>query len=146
MIKVTLKYAIQIVLIICFLSVTEFSQIKPTDTPFDTYGDISWRFEKARLYNFALALKNEPNDVGYIIYNVGKDDCFKNVESRINRSVKYLTNKQKISSDRIVVVYAGLSEKFKVILQPIPRSEKIPNITEPSAEEKSKTDKNCNNK
>ena len=45
------------------------------DSPFDSYGNICFEDEKARLDNFAIALQQNPEWIGYIVVYAGNESC-----------------------------------------------------------------------
>jgi hypothetical protein len=90
------------------------------DQTFDSYGDISWEKEKAHLDNFAIALQQDPSLIGYIIVYAGKRTCVGEAKGRARRAKEYLVKSRRIPEHRIKWVDGGHSEKFRVILQPVP--------------------------
>lgn len=88
------------------------------DGHFDSYLKLPWKYEMARLDNFAIYLRQNPERVGYIVFLVGEKDSYKKVKARINRSVKYLIEYHKYDKNKLTVIYAGKLENTMTILQP----------------------------
>jgi hypothetical protein len=55
------------------------------DEVFDSYGDIDWQLEKARLDNFAFSLQRNPSYVGYILVYAGRLACRGEARARAER-------------------------------------------------------------
>jgi hypothetical protein len=89
----------------------------------DSYGDIRFDDEKARLDNFAIALQNEPGSTGYIIaYGTCEGDgpctnasCIV-AQKRIDRAKQYLVETRGIDAGRIVVIDGGCRAEVTVDL------------------------------
>ena len=86
-------------------------------TKFDTYGNIRFNDEKARLDNFAIQLQNDPTAQGYII---GYGSCDAEGQTRANRAKDYLVNTRGIDASRIVVVDGGCMPELRVDLWIVP--------------------------
>lgn len=86
----------------------------------DRYGYISWEDEKARLDNFAIQLMNEPNQVGYIIVNVGLVSCKGEAQSRAARAKRYMVHVRGVPENRIIWRDIGYRESFEVSLWLVP--------------------------
>jgi hypothetical protein len=86
-------------------------------TRFDTYGNIRFNDEKARLDNFAIQLQNEPTSQGYII---GYGTCDAEGQTRANRAKDYLVNTRGIDASRLVVVDGGCMPELRVDLWIVP--------------------------
>jgi hypothetical protein len=86
-------------------------------TKFDTYGNIRFNDEKARLDNFAIQLQNDPTSQGYII---GYGSCDAEGQTRANRAKDYLVNTRGIDASRIVVVDGGCMPELRVDLWIVP--------------------------
>jgi hypothetical protein len=94
-------------------------------TPFSSYrGSISWEKERFFLDNFAYYLIEHPSMVGHIAFYTGPSSSRKSFARRVDKAVKYLTKKHKISTSRLIVHYAGSSKRDFVILQPSEPTEK----------------------
>jgi len=90
---------------------------------FDSYGDIRFNDEKARLDPFAVALQNEPGSTGYIIaYGTCEGDgpcthtsCIVAMK-RAERAKDYLVNTRGIDAGRIVIIDGGCRAEVTVDL------------------------------
>lgn len=91
------------------------------DQWFDSYGDLSWEDEKAHLDNFAIALHNDPDSLGYVIVYAGRRSCFGEAKSRALRAKNYLVQTRAVAASRIKSIDGGYREELTVILQPAPR-------------------------
>jgi len=91
------------------------------DQWFDSYGNISWEDEKAHLDNFAIALQQDPNLIGYIIVYAGRRACVGEAKDRALRAKKYVVETRGIQESRIKWIDGGYREELIVILQPAPR-------------------------
>ena len=60
------------------------------DEWFDSYGNISWEDEKAHLDNFAIALQQDQDLIGYIIVYAGRCACVGEAKDRALRAKKYV--------------------------------------------------------
>ena len=103
-------------------------RFRATDAPplarkFDTYGNIRFNDEKARLDNFAIQLQNEPSAQGYII---GYGTCDAEGQNRANRARDYLVNTRGIDASRIVVVDGGCMPELRVDLWIVPSGATAP--------------------
>ena len=102
------------------------------DRPFDTYfGNISWAEEKARLYNLAIELKHDPEEIGYITFRPGTKENKNKINFRIARMKKYLFSKFGFSRNRIVFIISDNPNQFKetfIILQPVSKNRPPPNF------------------
>ncbi len=101
-----------------------FGEARPLMSPdsfFDTYGDLDWEDEKARLDNFAIFLLNNPSFVGHIFVWAGKLSGRGEAQARALRSRKYLVDYRKVESNRVVWHDNGFAEEANTILQPMPR-------------------------
>jgi hypothetical protein len=56
------------------------------DSPFDSYGNLCFEDEKARLDNFAITLEQNPNFIGYIVVYAGNESCAGEAQFRGNRA------------------------------------------------------------
>ena len=91
-----------------------------SDQWFDSYGNISWDDEKAHLDNFAIALQQDPNLIGYIIVYAGRRACVGEARDRALRAKMYLVETRGISQTQIKWLDGGYREGLTVILQPVP--------------------------
>jgi hypothetical protein len=88
---------------------------------FDSYGDLRWEDEKARLDNFAIFLLNNPTFVGYIFVWAGKRACRGEAQARALRAKKYLVEYRKVEGNSVIWHDNGYGEEVNTILQPMPR-------------------------
>jgi hypothetical protein len=95
--------------------------IKVLPTPpykFDTYGNIRFNDEKARLDNFAIQLQNMPSARGAI---VGYGSCDAEGMTRANRAKDYLVNTRGIDAGRIDTIDGGCLPELQVQLWIVPQ-------------------------
>lgn len=83
----------------------------------DTYGDIKFNDEKARLDNFAIALQNEPGSTGYIL---AYGSCEGEAQARADRAKDYVVNTRGIDAGRIVTIDGGCRAELTVELYVCP--------------------------
>ena len=102
---------------------TQIARPPLSPTKFDTYGNIRFNDEKARLDNFAIQLQNEPTAQGYII---GYGTCDAEGQNRANRARDYLVNTRGIDASRIVVVDGGCMPELRVDLWIVPSGATAP--------------------
>jgi hypothetical protein len=88
---------------------------------FDSYGDLRFKDEKARLLNFAIELRNQPGSQGYVIAYARRDDSAGSANSRAERAKLYLVNEQGIDGGRIVMVDGGTRKERTVELYITPQ-------------------------
>ena len=87
--------------------------LPPECRKFDSYTDLRFNDEKARLDNFAIALQQDPGAQGYyVIYG----SCEGEADQRSARAVDYLVNNRGIDRGRITVVNGGCRETLTVDL------------------------------
>ena len=91
------------------------------DQWFDSYGDLSWEDEKTHLDNFAIALRHDPDSIGYIMVYGGRRACVNEAKDRALRAKKYVIETRGIRARRIKWIDGGYREELTVILQPAPR-------------------------
>jgi hypothetical protein len=84
--------------------------------PFDTYGDLAWEDEMARLDSFAIALLNDRRLIGYVTVYAGKDGCAGFAQARGMRAKKYLVEHRGVDWDRVIWKDAGYLEQPYVML------------------------------
>jgi hypothetical protein len=92
--------------------------------PFDRYRTfISWTSERANLDNFVIALRRNPETIGYIAFYTGNDHSYDKTRSRIDRARNYLIKTRGIDSSRIKILYAGELGRFATtVLQPVDKA------------------------
>lgn len=82
----------------------------------DSYQNLSFEEEKARLDNFALNLRQQVGMLGCIVVYAGERQSVSKARARAKRAKNYLVNKHGIKAGRIVTKYGGRREKFTVEL------------------------------
>jgi len=92
------------------------TEVAPDVFWFDTYGDIRWEDEKARLDNFVIQLFNEPNYTGYIYIYVGRHSCRDEAVARAIRARRYLLNVRHLPWNRLAWRDLGYADDFQVRL------------------------------
>ena len=81
---------------------------------FDSYGDISFEDEKARLDNFAIQLWNNPASGGIILMTAGQV-TFKNESlERLARAKSYLARVRSIDPARIATLDCGFTQELSL--------------------------------
>ena len=115
------------ILLVSLVGFTRTNDEPVADQWFDSYGDLSWEGEKAHLDNFAIALQNDADSLGYIIVYGGRRSCVGEPKNRALRAKKYLVQTRAIEASRIKLIDGGYREEFTVMLQPAPRG--APEIT-----------------
>jgi hypothetical protein len=116
------KCCVVILNFICFIPVgvpASTPAVSP-DSLFDTYGDLDWEDEKARLDNFAIFLLNNPAFVGYIFVWAGTRACRGEAQARAMRAKKYLVDYRKVEWKRVIWHDNGYADEVNTILQPMP--------------------------
>ena len=79
-----MKVASVIVIGLCIISTMAFARNQ--FDPFDSYGAITWELEKAHLDNFAIALQQDPDSIGYIFVYAGRRACVDEAKDRALRA------------------------------------------------------------
>ncbi len=98
------------------------ARIVVADSPFSVYsGNASKEEEIVFLDNFAIYLTEHPEMVGYIAYFSSEKRSASRLKKRVNRAVKYLSERRGIDIKRLIVIYGGRNERSKVVLQPTPQ-------------------------
>jgi hypothetical protein len=124
-------------IVVCFLSMT-FGSITglPTSTLnldqvriFDTYGNISWNDEKARLDNLVLQLRNESSAVAHIIAYGGRRTCLGEAQARASRAKNYLVNERGVEFSRVIWRDGSYRENLEVEIYIFPRGVAEPSVT-----------------
>jgi len=95
------------------------------DTPFDEYGNICWEDEKVHLDNFAIALQQNPDLVGYIVVYAGRRSCAGEAHARAERAKRWVV-KRGIAADRLIIRDGEYRESVTTILQPLPKGKQFP--------------------
>jgi hypothetical protein len=106
------------VLTLCFLPLSRHStptcSAKP-NSPFDSYGNICWQDEQARLDNFAIQLHNNPTLTGYIIVYAGRISCRDETKYRGNRARNYVLRRG-VDPKRVFFRDAGFQPDIQHVL------------------------------
>jgi hypothetical protein len=84
--------------------------IPPQPRKVDEYGAITVDDEKARLYNFAVELQNDPTSQGYLICYGGRRDARRAARRRCEHAKNYLVNSRGIDASRLVALDGGYRE------------------------------------
>ena len=116
-----MRGAVAVALLAGFSSTSSASLASKPSQLFDSYGDIPWEQEKAHLDNFAIALQQDSNLVGYLIVYAGRCACIDEAKDRALRATRYLTDTRKIQPNQTKWIDGGHRETFTVELQPVPR-------------------------
>ena len=120
----------------------------PIGDPLDSFGEISWDDERARLDNFAVALVNTPGWIGQIILHAGRRSCKGEVQARAMRMKKYLVEQRGIEWNRVMWMEGEHFEDPYFVLWLSPRGRLFP-VPSPSSETlaaKRAPDVNCKTK
>jgi hypothetical protein len=88
--------------------------ISPT-TPYDSYGNVCWENEKARLDNFAVQLLNHPDLTGQISVSAGRISCKGEAQYRAERAKKWVI-KRGVPAGRVVIKYDVFKDDLQTIL------------------------------
>ena len=83
---------------------------------FDTYSNISFSNEMARLDNFAIQLQTVPDWKGYIMVYAGRRARPNEAKIRAERARDYLIKRRSIDPARVVAIDGGYREEFGVEL------------------------------
>ena len=83
---------------------------------FDTYGDLKFEDEKARLDNFAIQLSNVPLSSGYIMMSAGTETFKNETAERLARAGSYLVGVREINRNRIVTLDCGFTSGLQIHL------------------------------
>lgn len=81
--------------------------------------DTSWKEQTFFLDNFALALKKNPEMVGFIFLYTRSADSKKAALRLVTRGVRYLSKQNGIPKNRLRTCYRGEGLYSKVVLQPL---------------------------
>lgn len=99
---------------------TEVNRPPPTRCAFDSYGDIKFEDEKARLDNFAIQISNYPGSSGLILMTAGQRTFKREAADRLDRARSYLVDFRGIDSSRIVTVDCGFTQDLTATLWVVP--------------------------
>lgn len=110
-----------------------YAAVSPTQI-FDSFGDICCDDEKARLDNFAVALKQDSELQGYIMFYGGRSQNYPYCHSsrqrlqrrgesqtRAARLKPYLVNAHALDPKRVVVINGGYRESWSAELWLVPK-------------------------
>lgn len=87
----------------------------------DTYGNIRWEDEQARLDNFAIELQSDPTAKGYLICYGGRVGRVDEARRRCTRAKGYVSGYRHIAAERVVTVDGGYREELTVEVLMVPR-------------------------
>ena len=119
--------------------------VSAPDSPFDTYRDICFEDEKARLDNFAFVLRENPGWVGYIVVYSGNQSCAGEASYRGNRAKKWVVSRG-IEADRVIVKDGGYQAEVFTRLQPWPKDKTYAELPGLLARSEVKVYKRCRSK
>lgn len=133
-----------VIIAFTFASANDYREprIAAPDEFFDSYGNISWDDEKARLDNFAIELQHDPNLIGYIVVYAGRHACYGEAPDRALRAKEYIEKIHSFRENQIKWIDGGYREELTVILQPLPRDAPEPVIS-PTLKPSEVVIKNC---
>lgn len=97
----------------------------------DSYHNISFEEEKARLDSFALNLQEQAGMLGYIVVYAGKRERVSRACARAERAKNYLVNRRGLEMERIVTKYGGRREEFTVDLAMASRGSRTSKLPKP---------------
>lgn len=92
----------------------------------DEYGNLRWGDEKARLDNFAIEVRNDPEALGYIVGYGGRRSRRGEALRRIGRAKRYLVAVRGIDASRVLVMDGGYREELTVELWVRPKGAQPP--------------------
>jgi hypothetical protein len=102
----------------CFLPSSQYGATGPVsnpNSPFDSYGNLCWQDEQARLDNFAIQLQNDRTLTGEIIVYAGRISCRDEAKYRGNRARNHLI-KRGVYSKRVIVKDGGFQPDISTVL------------------------------
>ena len=103
---------------------SEFTRVTEPTGAFDRYGNIRWQDEKARLDNFAIALLQDSNYLGYIFVGQAPRMCPREAEARAIRAKQYLINYRHVPWNQVVWM-TRYEEELETEFWIIPRDKAI---------------------
>lgn len=101
---------------------------------FESFGNLCWDDEKARLDAFATTLQRSPDSIGYVYVYAGKHSCSGEAKYRAGRAEAWL-RKRGVNSTRLFVKDAGYREAVETELIVASVSQEKPPLR-PSLEKK----------
>jgi hypothetical protein len=87
----------------------------------DEYGNLRWGDERARLDNFGIEVRSDPEAVGFIVGYGGRRSRRGEAVRRLERAKKYLTTVRGIPAVRLVTIDGGYREELTVELWALPK-------------------------
>ena len=124
-----MKLLIAICLFTILLSSTTASSVRRAaapKTPFDEYGEISWEDEKARLDNFAIQLRQDPDLIGYFLVYDAAGGCAGEAQARAVRAKRYVVEYRGVAWNRVIWRQEGYQSDIHTVLQPVKRNIILP--------------------
>ena len=117
----------------CNRSASSTTQIElPFDVcscTFDSYGDIKFEDEKARLDNFAIQISHEPLSSAYILMSAGQKTFKNETAERLDRARSYLVNVRDINPIQLTTVDCGFTQELTIKLYVAPAGASPPPCT-----------------
>ena len=95
---------------------------------FDTFGDIRFEDEKARLDNFAIQIMNQKDAHGFIIVYAGRKATVNEAQRRANRAKNYMVKVRGIESGRLYAVDGGYRDELEIKLYVGPAGAEPPGL------------------
>lgn len=95
----------------------------------DEYGDLSPGDERARLDNFAVEVKADPNTTAYVIAYAGRRARAHEARETAERAKNYLVSRRGVEPGRIVVIDGGHREERTVELYNFPKEAAAPSAS-----------------
>lgn len=93
---------------------------------FDEYGDIATNDTKARLDNYAIALRESPDAHGYII---AYGRCIDQGPTRANQAKSYLVSSRGFDAEQLMTVDGGCRRELTVELWVVPAGAAPPEVS-----------------
>jgi hypothetical protein len=100
--------------------------LPPPMDPFDSYGDIRFSSEKARLDNFAIQIQNYPGSRGAMFTYAGKETYKGEALDRLRRAKNYLVKVRGLKPERILTIDAGYATDVTTYLVVVPPGANVP--------------------
>jgi hypothetical protein len=92
------------------------------NSPFDSYGNLCWQDEQARLDNFSIQLLNDPNLIGYIVVYAGRISCRDEAGYRGSRARSWVLSR-KVDPKRVIFKDGGYRREMQTVLHLQPKDE-----------------------
>jgi hypothetical protein len=89
------------------------------DQALDSYGNICWEDEKARLDNFAIELQNSQETRGLIVVYAGSRSCAGEAQARAERAREWVVGRG-VAADRVLWKAGGYLEQQRTWLWVVP--------------------------